>query len=216
VLDFSRPGLEALVYATFFGGSSFESPKTVLAGVDQQIYMSGYTLSSDFPTTLDAYRMDNAGEADTFVARLDWARSPFESLIYSTYLGGSGSDLAYSMALDPAGQVLLTGYTYSTDFPLKGAASGGQYQGAADAFFAWLDPSKPMTEGLACSMYVGSPGIEIGNGVAPDASGNVFIAGSTTSQSLPADPGAFQPASGGFAEVFVTKISAAECAPPSQ
>lgn len=214
VVDLSKPGLEALVYATYLGGSDYEAPKSLTAAAGQEIYIAGYTLSSDFPTSLNAYRMVSAGAADAFVARLDWSKPAFESLTYSTYVGGSRSDLASSMALDANGQVLLTGYTYSDDFPLMNAGPARTYLGAADGFFVRLDPSKPAAEGLTCSMYIASPGIEAGNWVAADAAGNAFVAGSTTSGSLEADPGAYRPATAGYAELFVTRISATECAPP--
>src|SRR5439155_15870535 len=115
----------ALTYATYLGGAAWEDGGTIAVDAAGQAHVAGYTLSRNFPTANAYQPAFGGGDADAFVARLDGTGS---RLIYSTYLGGSGSELgpgAYivgrdpvvSIALTPSGEAYVTGATSSPNFP---------------------------------------------------------------------------------------------------
>ena len=163
-------------------------------------YITGHTESTNFPTA-SPLQAANGGGTDAFVAKLNAAGS---ALLYSTYLGGSGTDRGSGIAVDSAGNAYITGYTESTNFPtaspLQGANGGGGY----DAFVAKLNPA-----GLALvySTYLGGSGLDCGWGIAVDSAGNVYITGYTESTNFPtASP--LQAAFGGVRDAFVAKVSA--------
>ena len=89
-------------------------------------YVTGYTASTDFPTTAGAAQTTHAGEFDAFVTKLDATGS---GLVYSTYLGGNSSDIGYGIAVDGAGSAYVTGGTLSTNFPTTAGAAQTTYAG---------------------------------------------------------------------------------------
>lgn len=145
----------ALVYSTFLGGREGDYGFSIAVDAAGQAYVTGYTLSPDFPTTAgafdpicgtDGYCNSNPlfdANYDVFVTKLDAAG---RALLYSTYLGGAGQDGGYSMAVDAAGQAYVTGWTYSPDFPTTLGAFDTTHNGMADAFITKLsaDGSAPV------------------------------------------------------------------------
>jgi len=208
-LDFSKPGLDALVYSTYLGGSGFDVPLSMVLDASGGIWLAGYTLSSDFPVTATAPQPNYAGLADAFVARMNLALPRAQSLTYATYLGGSGSDVAYGMALEGSGKIYLAGYTTSSDFPTTSDAVQGASGGAADAFVAVLDPAAPFARALVYGSYLGGSFTDAAHAIALDADGNVYLAGYTQSASFPVTDGAFQAALNGFSDAFVVMLNLA-------
>jgi hypothetical protein len=104
----------ALIYSTYLGGSYIDYALGVAADADGNAYVLGWTESSDFPTTPDAFQTTLRGQANAYVAKLDPAGS---ALVYSTYLGGREQEIARGIAVDAAGNAYVTGYTRSADFP---------------------------------------------------------------------------------------------------
>jgi len=159
----------------------------------------GTTSSTNFPTVSPIQLLNAGGANDAFVSKLSAAGN---SLIYSTYLGGSGDDKGDRITVDSAGNTYVTGNTTSTNFPTKNAiqsvSGGGQ-----DAFVTKIDSSGST---LVDSTYFGGSGNDVGGGIAVDANGAVYVAGSTTSTNFPtANP--LQAANGGGAnDAFITKI----------
>jgi hypothetical protein len=141
------------------------------------VYLTGYTLSTDFPT-VSPIQGTQMGLFDLFVVKLDPTGS---SLIYATYLGGTGHDVANAMAVDGMGAAYLAGYTYSTDFPLV-APIQGSLLGGFDAFVAKLDPSGST---LAYSTYLGGTDTDAGYGITVDGLGNAYVTGDTGSLDFP-------------------------------
>jgi len=124
-------------------------------------------------------------------------------LEYSTYLGGTGGDWGYGIAVNAGGEAYITGYTNSTDFPV----TSGTYHGSQDAFVARLNAAG---SSLMYSTYVGGAQNDQANGIAIDSSGAAYITGYTASKDFPTTPGAYQPSSGGGgSDAFVTKLNAA-------
>jgi Beta-propeller repeat len=194
-----NPSGSALVYATYLGGSLSEGAYGIATDTAGNAYVTGYTDSADFPTS-NPLQPAIGGETDAFITKLNDMGS---ALIYSTYFGGSGGDVAYAIATDSLGNAFISGYTSSIDFPtvnpLQGASGGNN-----DAFVAKLDPGG---SSLFFSTYLGGSGSDIASGVAVDNSGKVYVTGQTNSADFPTK-NAFQPTyAGGGGDAFVTKIS---------
>jgi Beta-propeller repeat len=189
------------VYSTYLGGSGIEGALTTgdmatAVAVDGagDAYVTGITMSPDFPTymPLQSANEELSGRPTAFVAKLNAAGSAFvtklnssgSALIYSTYLGGSTSDAALAVAVDASGDAYLSGYTTSSDFPIANAlqphnATGGH---GANAFVTKFNPTG---SGLIYSTYLGGSTYEQANGLALDAAGNAYIAGTTYSNNFP-------------------------------
>ncbi|MGO9094328.1 MAG: SBBP repeat-containing protein [Bryobacteraceae bacterium] len=190
-----------LSYSTYLGGAASDSITGIAVDSAGSAYVAGWTVSVDFPTTAQAVQSGKGGSTDAFVAKLSPAG---DSLVYSTYLGGSGDDRAFGIAVDASGAAIVTGWTYSTDFPTVAAAqsvSGGW----RDAFVAKLSPTGAA---LVFSTYLGGSGSDSGNGVAVDAQGGIYVAGETDSTDFPALNG-FASSNGGLSDAFVAKYTSA-------
>lgn len=120
-------------------------------------------------------------------------------LIYSTYLGGSGFDQGYAIAVDALGNAYVTGQTAAIDFPTTSGAFQTNY-GGGDAFVAKLNPTG---SALVYSTFINSAS---GNGIAVDSAGNAYITGDAAATSFPTTAGAFQTAPTGY-DTFVTKLN---------
>jgi hypothetical protein len=198
----------ALVYSTYLGGSGIdrEIGRDITVDSAGNVYVTGSTDSIDFPTVSPLQPTYGGGASDVFVAKLSASGSV---LVYSTYLGGSGTDERTDIAIDSAGNAYVTGVTTSTDFPTANPLQATK-NGGGDAFVAKLN-----TDGSALlySSYLGGSGDEnplspstIG-GIAVDSGGNIVLAGTTGSTDFPATPGAYDISyNGGNYDVFVTKL----------
>ena len=196
-----NPSGSALVYATYLGGSGLDYGNAIAIDSSGAAYVVGQTTGS-FPTTTGAYQTTYAGGEDAFVAKLDASGS---TLVYSSYLGGSGSDYGYGIAVDSSGDAHVMGATNGS-FPTTNGAYQTTYGGGSkDIFLASLDASGVA---LVYSTYVGGSGLDYPLGVAIDSSGNTYVTGYTTG-SFPVTIGAYQTTFGGGAnDVFVTKLNA--------
>jgi uncharacterized protein (DUF2141 family) len=130
--------LRSILLSTYLGGSGQDGATSIAVDSAGNIYVAGSTTSTNFPGTTGGAQPSLAGVEDAFISRLN---PDLTSVVQSTYLGGSGSDIAYSIDMDSADNVYLAGITYSTDFP--GTAGGAQPSpgGTNDAFVAKFDSS---------------------------------------------------------------------------
>jgi hypothetical protein len=190
-----------LSYASYLGGAAFDSITGIAVDSAGSAYVAGWTESVDFPTTSQAFQSGNGGSTDAFVAKLSPAG---DSLVYSTYLGGSRDDRAFGIAVDASGAAIVTGWTYSADFPTVAAAQSVP-GGWRDAFVAKLSPSG---DALVFSTYLGGSGSDSGNGVAVDAQGGIYVAGETDSTDFPVRNG-FLSSNQGLSDAFVAKFTSA-------
>jgi len=187
-----------LIFSTHLGGASGDGGQGIAVDTRGNVYVTGDTGSADFPVVKPSQR-DLGGSTDVFVAKL----SAEGQLIYSTYIGGKGSDVGYAIALDAKGDVYLTGDTRSSDFPVVGAVQQA-LRGSADIFVAKLsgDGSK-----LLYSTYHGGTAGERGQAIAVDASGNAAVVGYTQSTDFPTVRPLQASFAGGNADAFVLKLN---------
>ena len=206
VIDPTQSGVSSLVYATYFGGSMLEEVRQITLDSSGRMYLTGFTLSPDFPTTANALIPAMPGPAAGFVTRVNPAAPPAQFLDYSTFLGGSGGDIAYSIAVDNAGLVYVTGYTVSIDFPVTPGAIQSYYGSGVDLFLVKFDPSVAGTAGLLYGTYLGGNGIHVPGTLALAPDGSIFIGGYTNSD-LQITPSAYQGSyGGGYSDGFVLAV----------
>jgi hypothetical protein len=126
-------------------------------------------------------------------------------LTYSTYLGGTGSETAYSVAIDSAGDAYVTGVTASTNFPTTASAYQPVYAGDGDVFVTEFNPAGT---GILFSTFLGGTGDDTPAQIIRDGAGEIFIVGSTTSSNFPTTSAVFQPIYGGNQDAFLTEMKA--------
>ncbi len=212
-IDPSLVGGPSLIYSTFLGGSGVENSTVEDGGIAVDslgaAYVTGATVSADFPVTAGAYQSVAASLGDAFLVKLNPAGDLF---LYSTYLGGSASDKGTAVAVDSSGRAYVTGYTGSADFPIADAFqvlnNGGQ-----DAFVTQIDPSQSGNASLGYSTYLGGNSVDWGYGIAVDSSGAAHVAGTTAGNTFPATAGAFQTQTSGGRDAFLAKIGSSNRAP---
>jgi hypothetical protein len=201
-----NPAGTGLAYSTFLGGSSNDFGLGFAIDSAGAAYVTGVTISADFPTTVGAFDTTLDGSAaDGFVTKLSQAGS---RLAYSTYLGGTSGDAGFGVAVDSTGAAYVTGETLSTNFPTTASAFDTSLGGARDAFVAKLGPTGTR---LAYSTYLGGSSVDdLGEGIAVDSAQTAYVTGTTDSRDFPTTTGAFDTSyNGGDLDAFVTKVGTA-------
>ncbi|WP_051470102.1 DUF7948 domain-containing protein [Fischerella sp. PCC 9605] len=210
-LNPAEEGEASLVWSTYLGGSSGEFGsgefgRGVAVDLRGNVYVTGGTYSSDFPTTNNALSRTLGGFFDAFVTKLNAAGN---SLLYSTYLGGSsgvsGADYSNGIAVDLQGNAYVTGDTNSTDFPIKNAFDS-TLNGNLNAFVTKLNPAASGSTSLIYSTYIGGSEFDSSSGIAVDLKGNAYVTGLTFSGDFPIN-NAFDNTFVGGSEAFVTKLN---------
>ncbi len=200
----------ALIYSTYLGGSLFDQAVGIAVDGFDNAYVVGDAGSTDFPTTPGAFQTTFPGTFGTqhvFVSKLNPGGS---ALVYSTYLGGSGIDGGFAIALDASGNAYVTGKrAATTDFP----STPGAYDSNGDLFVTKLNSAG---SALIYSAFLGGGGFDQSQGIAVDTAGNAYITGTTLASNFPTTPGAFQTTYQGngtpnasLGDAFVSKLNAA-------
>jgi hypothetical protein len=179
-----------LLYSTFIGGTDYETGYEVVVDFNCTAYVAGHVISNDFPTTNNAYDRGHNGYSDGFALKLDYNGS---SLIFSSYLGGGNGENCFSLDIDDFGNVYVTGWTYSDDFPTTPGAfdrtiNFPPHNMAFDIFVSKLDNKGSK---LLYSTYVGGFGQDCSFGIEVDPSGYAYVTGYTGSNNFPITAGAF-------------------------
>jgi hypothetical protein len=195
--------IDPLVYSTYIGGSDWDESYAIAVDGSGNAYVTGVSDSPNYDVTPGAFQTTNGGLADVFVTKLNAAGT---ALVYSTYIGGSGYDEGYAIAVDGSGNAYVTGLTTSTDYDVTPGAFQTTSGGGVDVFVTKLNATGTA---LVYSTYIGGSRDEVGFGIAVDGSGNAYVTGVTDSPNYDVTPGAFQTTNGGLADVFVTKLNAA-------
>lgn len=201
--DPSRPLVvdPGLVWATYLGGNKDDLPFGIVLGAAGDPLVVGQTWSVNFPITPGALQPVKNASSDAFVTRIDDLGS---FPVFSTYLGGSGHDWALDAVEAPSGNIVLVGYTESTDMPSTPGAFDQTANGAKDGFLIELGLDGAS---LHLATYIGGRGderlyeVQVGAGIT--------IAGETASDGLPGTSGSWQPAIGGYNDLFVARLDGA-------
>jgi hypothetical protein len=194
-----------LKYATYLGGTGGDVAYGIAVDSSGNAYITGTTTSSNFPT-LAGEQGSNAGSGDAFVTKLNTDGS---ALVYSTFLGGLGTDTASAIAIS-AGDAFITGSTTSSNFPVYPPSTANNpafqttYGGNGDAFISQLNSAG---DTLVYSSYLGGHGADFGQGIAVDTSGNAYVTGSTQSNDFPTTLSPYQGAPAGGGDAFVSKVN---------
>ncbi|MEJ7849437.1 MAG: SBBP repeat-containing protein [Pyrinomonadaceae bacterium] len=201
-----NPTGSALVYSTYLGGSDWDRGGGISVDATGNAYLTGFTYdgATDFPTTVGAFDTTQNGFQDAFVTKLNAEGS---ALIYSTFIGSSGHEGGWKIAVDSSGNVFLTGGAYQNGFyPTTEGVFDRTHNGEYDVFVTSL---KPSGSALIYSTFIGGANWDTGSGIAVDASGYVFVTGETSSNDYPTTPEAFDTTyNGGQYDAFVTKLDA--------
>jgi uncharacterized protein (DUF2141 family) len=214
VTKLNPAGTAPLLYSTFLGGNSLDQAGVLGGGgialdASGSAYVTGRTLSTNFPTTPGAYDRTHNGNDDAFVAKVDTTRTGSSSLVYSTFLGGAAGDTGEGIALDALGSAHVTGDTESANYPTTAGAFDTTQNGSRDAFVTKLNANG---SNLVYSTFLGGSGFDRGFDLAVDASG-ASVAGQTTSTNYPTTTGSFDTTHNGNTDAFVTKLNPTGTAP---
>jgi len=190
-----------LVYSSYLGGNGSDSGYGIAVDHRGCAYVTGITNSTNFPTFNPYSTEPGDGTIDTFVTKLS---NEGNALVYSTYLGGSGTDYSYSIAVDNRGCAYITGFTDSPDFPTKKPFMTDPEDGMFDAFVTKLS-----NEGnaLAYSTYLGGNNDDFGLSIAVDNRGCAYVTGETNSTNFPTSNPYMTDPGDGAADAFVTKLT---------
>ena len=192
-----------LVFSTYFGGSNTgttgDQGNAITLDAAGNVYVTGHTTSTDFPL-LNPAQNTQRGSMDGFVFKLNAAGT---DVLYSTFFGGSTNDEGHSIAVDPAGNAYIVGFTSSDNFPTTPDAlqrTKGQFQ---EGYLLKLNPAGNT---ILYSTYLGGNGDDRALGVALDPKGGIYITGFTGSTNFPVVNAIQGSNAGGTADVFVMKL----------
>jgi len=189
-----------LIYSTYLGGGGDDWGYGIAVDGSGNAYMTGYTTSSNFPTSNPYQATYQGGTYDVFVTKLS---SSGNNLIYSTYLGGAAEDEGYDIAVDVSGNAYVTGSTTSSNFPTESPYQATFQGGGEDAFVTKFSSSG---NSLIYSTYLGGGSYDRGQGIAVDGSGYAYLTGYTASSNFPTES-PYQATFQGGEDAFVTKFS---------
>lgn len=194
--------IDPLIWSTFIGGNGVDEGFDVAYDNALNAYLLGSTTSANFPSTPGAYDVSLAGSKDMAVIKLSANGS---SLIYATYIGGTGDEQGNALCLDASGNVYITGLSSSSDYPVTAGAYDMSANGMDDAVVTRLNATG---NSLLSSTYLGGASSDIGYGVELDPSGFVYVAGRTSSSGYPVTAGSYDLSWNGGLDVFLTKLNA--------
>jgi hypothetical protein len=218
-----------LVYSTFLGEYENVHGQGIAVDANQNAYITGSVEQDGVPTVTitppaippfpfivnaglaaAAFQSTHGfGTTDAFVAKLSATGS---TVLYLSYAGGNNEDIGYGVAADNNGVAYLTGLTYSPNFPTKSPFQA-TFGGAGDAFVTQVNTSAAGAASLIFSTYLGGNGLDQGNAISLDSlsgTGNIYVTGTTNSNTLGVGAGGFGPANKGQGDAFVLKLTSTD------
>ena len=193
---------DTLGFATFVGGTGADWGYAVTLDQLGFVYVTGETESDDFPITAGAHDDSYDASGDAFILKLN---PQGNTLAYSTYVGGAGSDVGWDIAVNNVGEAFVTGSTLSSMFPTTLGAYDTSYAGNRDAFVLRLNQAG---SGLVYGTFLGGGSFDEGIDVVVDSTGFLAtVTGSTESATYPTTTGAFDPDYNGGYDSFVTRLN---------
>ena len=195
------PSGSALTYGTYLGGSRGDQAHAITVDASSNAYVTGMTASPDFPTTPGAFRtaLYGGNGGDVFVTKLNAAGT---DALFSTFIGGSGSDDGLGISVSVTGNVYVTGQA-GLDYPTTADAFRSSSGGGFDAFVSELSATG---SALLYSTYLGGSLYDVGTGIALDNSDHIYIAGTTQSTNFPVFAATQSTFGGGARDGFVFKL----------
>jgi Abnormal spindle-like microcephaly-assoc'd, ASPM-SPD-2-Hydin/Beta-propeller repeat len=206
-----------LLYSTYLAGSTtnaMDSAFGVAVDPAGKVYVAGFTFATNFPTTsanaFNAGPLATNAKGTVYLTKLDPKASGTSSLIYSTYIAGTGGEYANAIAADAAGNAYVAGLTDSTDFPTQHPLQSAPSNAKGTAFLTRIDTTKVGAASLIFSTYFGGNGVNQASylgfgdaafGVVSDSSQHAYLVGATSSTNSPA--------------TFITSATAYQAAPPA-
>ncbi|MFC1683208.1 SBBP repeat-containing protein [Candidatus Zixiibacteriota bacterium] len=196
----ARADVTDVSWSTFLGGAGSDIGYGITVDGSGNVYVTGQTISSDFPTTSGVVDSVYSG-GEAFVTKVNASGT---ALVYSTFLGGGSIDEGRDIAVDSSGNAFVTGFTWSNDFPTTSGAFDNTHS-IQDAFVAKLNPAG---DSLAFSTFLGGTLFDLGYGIAVDGQGRVFVTGATNASDFPTTPGALDTIfNEGDQDAFITRLN---------
>jgi hypothetical protein len=191
-----------LAFSTYLGGTDSETASAIAVDASGDVYAAGFTLSTDFPTAGGGYdETKTASDRDAYITKLS---GDDNSMIYSTYLGGSDEEFCSAIAADATGRAYIAGETRSADFPTEAAYQAAP-SSAQDAFVTRLSADG---SSLGYSTYLGGTEYDAAAGIAVDSSGAAYVTGTSISANFPTQNPLLSYPGGSVQNGFLTKLAA--------
>ncbi len=195
-----NPTGSGLTFSTYIGTDANDQAMAVALDPQRNIYITGYSRSSNFPTSLTAFQTENEGIGDIFVVKLDQTGT---FMLYSTLVGGSTDDYATALFADDQGNVYVAGHTLSSNFPITTGSFQTGFGGVFDAFIFKLDP---LGSNLLYSTFIGGNAYDKAYAVTVDANGSAYMTGSSNSMDFPTTYGTYRDKKTGTTEAYVLRL----------
>lgn len=196
-----------LLYSTYIGSSGTDQAFDVIIDGAGRVCITGTTNGGGFPTTAGAFDLTFNGATDAFFCKINPAGSGIADMMYSTFIGGSGSEDGVCLSLDAVNMAYIGGVTTSNNFPVSVGAYDGSFNGSTDAFVFGLNPAGTGLADRIYSTYYGGTGGDECIGIAANSAGETFITGNTTSANLPVTAGCYDNTYNGTGDIFVAKFN---------
>lgn len=205
-------GSATTLFFTWLGGADIEELADMKFDRQGRIVLTGITNSNNFPMAASPFQNVAGGDFDVFVSVIDPNQGGAASLVYSTYYGGTGRELAKALAVGPTGNIAVVGTTIADGIP--NVANGAQpvRRGNSDAFVIYFNPRE---NGLSYASYLGGSGNDTAASVVIDNSNRIWFAGSTGSFDFPLSDNGPQLSSTGFFDGYVAAIDPSRTGLPS-
>lgn len=202
VFNPANSGSATRLYAIYIGGTHWDEAFGIAPAPDGTVWIAGGTFSPDIWIQGNAYQGKYGGSEDGYIAHVN-PNLGANSLVYASFFGGSEIDEITSLVLDPSGNLILSGYTLSDNFPVTTNAYQTKYGGDTDAFITVLNTAK---KELVYSTYFGGAEPDASMDLKEDKNGMLYLTGFTESGGLPSTSGALQPSYDGSLDAFALKL----------